>query len=131
MDFVTRTEPQRHMVIALADPRPAFHSRPRRPSWSLSRTLDTSNAGSLLAEFIGTGDVELPVTATAFSSFHSIPVTGGGDVLTKANATVTIQYLYSDRSRALQCHSRDPGSRHEPPRLPVASPRGATPRVKR
>jgi hypothetical protein len=59
---------------------------------SFSRTLTESNAPSLFADFIGTGNVDLPVTAEAFSSIFSNSGNGGGGVLTKARAVVTIQY---------------------------------------
>src|SRR5262249_1210451 len=51
-------------------------------------------APSLFADFIGTGTVGLPVTATAFSSFYSNSGNGGGAVITKANAVVTIEYHF-------------------------------------
>jgi len=64
---------------------------------SYSRTLE-ANAGSLFSDFIGTSTVDLPVTATAFSSFFSSSGNGDGTELTTANATVTIQYLFSSVS---------------------------------
>jgi hypothetical protein len=62
---------------------------------SFSLTLTAANAPSLFSDFIGTGKVDLPVTATAFSSFYSSSGNGGGAVLTTANALVTIQYIYA------------------------------------
>ena len=62
---------------------------------SFSLTLTATDAPSLFSEFIGTGDVNLPVAATAFSSFFSSSGNGGGAVRTVANAAVTIQYSYS------------------------------------
>ncbi len=59
-----------------------------------TRTLGPADSPSLLSEFIGTGLVDLPVTATAFSSFLSESGNGGGAVMTLASATVTIQYNY-------------------------------------
>ncbi len=61
---------------------------------SYSRMLE-ANAGSLFSDFIGTGTVELPVMAMAFSSYFSNSGNGTGTVLTEANATVTIEYLFS------------------------------------
>jgi hypothetical protein len=61
---------------------------------SFSRTLDPTNAGLLFSDFLGTGTVDLRVTATAFSSFFSDSGNGGGAVLTAGQATVTLQYRY-------------------------------------
>jgi hypothetical protein len=58
------------------------------------RTVDSSTPG-LLASFIGPGTISLDVTATAFSSFFSSSGNGTGQITTKANATVTVQYLYT------------------------------------
>jgi hypothetical protein len=62
-----------------------------------TRTLDSSDAPpSLLAEFIGTDiNLDLNVIASAFSSFYSDTGNGSGEILTSANATATIQYLYT------------------------------------
>jgi hypothetical protein len=62
---------------------------------SFSRTLTAQDAPALFADFIGTGNVALPVTATASSSFYSDSGNGGGTVLTKANAIVSIQYDFA------------------------------------
>jgi hypothetical protein len=59
-----------------------------------SRSLTASNAASLFSEFIGTGAFDLPITATAFSSFYSSSGNGSGGVLTRADAIVTIQYEF-------------------------------------
>jgi hypothetical protein len=61
---------------------------------SFSLALTAANAPSLFSEFIGTSQVDLPVTSSAFSSFYSSSGNGGGAVLTKANAIVTAQYSY-------------------------------------
>jgi hypothetical protein len=61
---------------------------------TFSLTLTAADAPSLFSEFIGSGDVNLPVAATAFSSFFSSDGNGGGAVRTTANAAVTIQYSY-------------------------------------
>ena len=68
--------------------------QPNMASPSYSRMLE-ANAGSLFSDFIGTGTVDLPVMATAFSSFDSSSGNGEGTVDTTANATVTLQYLFS------------------------------------
>jgi hypothetical protein len=59
-----------------------------------SRTLDRSTA-ALLAFFVGKGLVDLDVTGTAFSSFYSSSGNGSGTITTQANATLTVQYLYT------------------------------------
>ena len=79
-------------LLPITDP---HYISPTMTQQSYQRTLDTSNASLLLPDFIGTGKVDLPLTATAFSSFFSSSGNGGGGVLTKANATVTIQYAYT------------------------------------
>ena len=61
---------------------------------TFSLTLTAADAPSLFSEFIGLGDVNLPVAATAFSSYFSSSGNGGGAVRTTANAAVTIQYSY-------------------------------------
>jgi hypothetical protein len=61
---------------------------------TFSLTLTAADAPSLYSDFIGMGDVNLPVAATAFSSFYSSSGNGGGAVRTTANAAVTIQYSF-------------------------------------
>jgi hypothetical protein len=61
---------------------------------TFSRSLTASDSASLFSDFIGTGTVDLPVTATAFSSFFSSSGNGGGAVLTEANASVMIDYQF-------------------------------------
>jgi hypothetical protein len=61
------------------------------------RTVDSSTPG-LLASFIGPGTISLDVTAMAFSSFYSSSGNGTGQITTQANATVTVQYLYTPAS---------------------------------
>jgi hypothetical protein len=61
---------------------------------TFSLTLTAADAPSLYSDFIGLGDVNLPVAATAFSSFYSSSGNGGGAVRTTANAAVTIQYSF-------------------------------------
>ncbi len=65
---------------------------------SFSRSLTAADSAALFSDFIGTGMVDLPVTATAFSSFYSSSGNGGGGVITKASATATIQYVYLSAS---------------------------------
>jgi hypothetical protein len=74
---------------------------PSNVQLSLARTLDASNAASLLPEFIGTGLADLPITAVAHSSFYSSSGNGGGMVLTSAGATVTLQYWYIPSAASL------------------------------
>lgn len=94
VDFVQMTKPSGTFSSLLPVTNPNFIP-PTITEQSYSRTLDPANAASLFSDFIGKGTVDLPVTATAFSSFFSDSGNGGGTVLTKANATVTIQYLFS------------------------------------
>jgi hypothetical protein len=68
---------------------------PTVTSQTLSLTLNSALDPSLFSSFIGTGHVDLPITATAFSSFYSSSGNGGGAVLTTANGVVTVQYVYS------------------------------------
>jgi PEP-CTERM motif len=68
---------------------------PNNVGLSVSRTLDASNAGSLFSLFVGTGNVNLPITATDFSSYYSNTGNGGGIVRTTVDATVTLQYQYT------------------------------------
>jgi hypothetical protein len=63
-------------------------------SISLSRTIDGSDA-SLLAQFKGTGHVNLPSLADAYSSFYTSSGNGAGMVLTSAGATLSLQYSYT------------------------------------
>ncbi|MGO9597705.1 MAG: choice-of-anchor E domain-containing protein [Isosphaeraceae bacterium] len=94
VDFVTLTESSG--TWQSQNPYAPNFIPPTVTNLSLSRTLDTSNAPpSLLSEFTGTGKVDLPLTATAFSSFFTDSGNGSGTVLTTANATVTVQYVYS------------------------------------
>jgi hypothetical protein len=94
VDFVQLTESSGTWSSLLPITSPHFIS-PTITQQSYSRTLTDSNAPSLFADFIGTGNVDLPVTAAAFSSFYSSSGNGGGAVLTNANAIVTLQYLYA------------------------------------
>jgi hypothetical protein len=77
--------------LPVTDPR---YIPPDEATLSLARTLDSSN-GSLLSQFLGTGRIELPITAIAYSSFYSSSGNGAGMVLTAADATVTVQYQYT------------------------------------
>jgi len=83
---------------SLLDPSDPNYISPTMTEHSFTRVLDASNAGTLPAQFIGNGRVDLSLTAMAFSSFYSDSGNGGGTVLTRANASVTIQYLYSARA---------------------------------
>lgn len=94
VDFVQLTEKSGTWSSLLPTTNPNFIP-PTVTSATFSRTLTDSNAPSLFSDFIGNGKVDLPVTASAFSSFYSSSGNGGGAVLTKANAIVTIQYIYT------------------------------------
>jgi hypothetical protein len=93
VDFVTLTKPSGTFSSTLPVTDPNFIP-PTMTTASFSQHLDTSNAASLLPDFIGPGTVNLPVQATAFSSFFSDSGNGTGGVTTKANAIVTVQYLF-------------------------------------
>jgi hypothetical protein len=60
------------------------------PTGSLSLT-----SGALFSDFVGTGNILLPVNAEAYSSFLSSNGQGGGGVFTSADAVVTVQYMYA------------------------------------
>jgi hypothetical protein len=93
VDFVEMSEKSGTWSSLLPDTSPNF-IEPTITKQSFSLGLTAANAPSLFSDFIGTGSVDLPVTATAFSSFFSSSGNGGGAVLTKANAVVTVQYSY-------------------------------------
>ncbi len=78
VDVVSMTEPSGTFSSMLPDTNPNFIP-PNNVGLSLSRTLDSSNAASLLSQFVGTGNVDLPITATAFSSFDSSSGNGAGE----------------------------------------------------
>jgi hypothetical protein len=94
VDFVQLTESSGTWSSLLPITDPHFIP-PTVTQQSFSRSLTALDAPSLFSEFIGSGSVSLPVTATAFSSFFSSSGNGGGAVLTKANATVELQYEYA------------------------------------
>jgi hypothetical protein len=94
VDFVQLTETSGKWSSLLPITDPNFIP-PTMTEQSFSRTLTDTNANSLFSDFIGTGIVQLPVSASAFSSFFTSSGNGAGAVLTKAHATVTIQYGYT------------------------------------
>ncbi len=94
VDFVQLTETSGTWSSLLPINDPHFIP-PTMTEQSFSRTLNDSNASSVFSDFIGSGSVSLPITATAFSSFFTSSGNGGGAVLTKANAAVSIQYGYA------------------------------------
>jgi hypothetical protein len=94
VDVVTRTEVSGTWSSYLPDTNPNYIA-PSSVQLSLSRTLDAANAASLLPDFIGTGKIDLPISANAYSSFYSDSGNGGGVVRTSASATVTLQYWYT------------------------------------
>jgi hypothetical protein len=93
VDFVQLTESGGTYSSLLPIASPDF-IQPTVTQQSFSRTVTSSGAPLLFSAFIGTGTVNLPVTATAFSSFYSSSGNGGGAVFTEANAVVTIDYSY-------------------------------------
>jgi hypothetical protein len=93
VDFVELSEKSGTWSSLLPDTSPNF-IEPTITKQSFSLGLTAANAPSLFSEFIGKGQVDLPVDATAFSSFFSSSGNGGGAVLTKANAVVTVQYSF-------------------------------------
>lgn len=94
VDVVSKTEPSGTYSSFLPVTDPNFIP-PSNATLSLTNTLDASNAASMLAQFIGTGTIDMPLTAVADSSFYSSSGNGGGVVLTSASGTVTVQYLYT------------------------------------
>jgi PEP-CTERM motif len=93
VDFVQLTESSGTWSSLFPITNPNFIP-PTMTEQSFSLGLTAANAPSLFSEFIGTGEVDLPVTATAFSSFFTSSGNGGGAVLTAASAVVTVQYSY-------------------------------------
>jgi hypothetical protein len=94
VDFVQKTESSGTWSSMLPITNPNYIP-PTMTQQSYSLTLTNSNAPSLFSDFIGTGNVDLPVTATAFSSFYTSSGNGDGVVLTEANAVVTVQYVFT------------------------------------
>jgi hypothetical protein len=93
VDFVQLTETSGTWSSLLPITDPKFIP-PTISEQTFSRMLTDANAHSIFSDFIGTGRIELPVTATAFSSYFTSSGNGGGAVVTKANAVVTLQYGY-------------------------------------
>jgi hypothetical protein len=94
VDVVTMTESSGTFSSTLPVTDPHFIP-PNNVTLSLSTTLDPSSSSSLFSEFSGTGSVDLPISATAFSSFYSDTGNGSGMVATTASAIVTVQYKYT------------------------------------
>jgi hypothetical protein len=93
VDFVQLTESSGTWSSMLPITSPNYIP-PTITEQTFSLTLTAADAPSLYSDFIGMGDVNLPVAATAFSSFFSSSGNGGGAVRTTANAAVTIQYSF-------------------------------------
>jgi len=88
-------------VRILTEPSGTFTSQsdplllpPEDAKLDLTRTLGPSDT-SLLQQFIGTSDIQLPTNAFAHSSFYSDTGNGFGQVITSASATVKVQYIYT------------------------------------
>jgi hypothetical protein len=96
VDVVSLTEPSGTWSSMLPVTDPHF-TAPSIAKLSLTRTLDASTA-PLLAEFIGTGTINLSDMAVAHSSFYSNSGNGAGLVITSAGATLTIRYQYNTLS---------------------------------
>ena len=94
VDFVQMTESSGAYSSLLPITNPNFIP-PTITQQTFSRTLTVGDSPSLFSEFIGTGTVDLPVSATAFSSYFSSSGNGGGAVMTTANAIVTIQFGFA------------------------------------
>ncbi len=94
VDFVAMTETSGTWSSLLPITNPHFIP-PTETTQSLSLTLTAANNGSLFNDFIGRNVVDLPVLATGDSSFYSSSGNGSGEVLTSANATLSIQFMYS------------------------------------
>jgi hypothetical protein len=91
VDFVEMTETSGKWSSLLPPTDPHFIP-PTITTQTFTRTLTLSNAPSIFPDFIGNGTFDLPVTATAFSSFFSTSGNGGGAVITRASATVSIEF---------------------------------------
>jgi hypothetical protein len=94
VDVVSRTDPASDTWSSTLSATDPHFIPPSNVQLSLSRTLDASNAASLLPQFIGTGTIGMPLTAIADSSFYSSTANGEGLVDTSIGATVTLQYTY-------------------------------------
>jgi hypothetical protein len=94
VDFVKMTETSGTWSSLLPITNPHFIP-PTVTQQTLSLTLTAAGAPSLFSEFVGAGKVGLPVDATANSSFYSSTGNGTGEVLTTANASVQIQYVFT------------------------------------
>ena len=94
VDVVSKTASSGTYSSFLPDTDPHFIP-PSNATLSFTNSLDASSSASLMAQFIGTGSIDMPLTAVAHSSFFSSSGNGGGVVLTSASATVTLQYLYT------------------------------------
>jgi len=94
VDFVQMTESSGK--FSSMDPiNSPYYIPPTVTQQMFSRTLTAADSSSLFSEFIGTGTVDLPVTAAAYSSFYSSSGNGGGAVMTTANASVSIQFGFA------------------------------------
>jgi hypothetical protein len=99
VDAVQRTESSSVTWSSMLPPTDPHFIPPTNLDLTIPRTLDASNSPPLLlAQFIGTGTFDLPITATAFSNMYCDSGNGGGDVITTANASLTIQYRFTPAS---------------------------------
>jgi hypothetical protein len=93
VDFVSLTESSGTYSSMLPTTSPFFIA-PTLTTQTFTRTLTPTD--SLFNQFIGTGKVamDLPIAATAYSSFYSSSGNGGGAVFTDASASVSIQFTF-------------------------------------
>jgi hypothetical protein len=94
VDFVQMTESSGtwSSLVPITDPN---FIPPTLTTQMFTRTLTALDAPALFADFIGAGQVGLPVTADAFSSYFSSTGNGAGAVITTANSVVTVRYAYT------------------------------------
>ena len=93
VDFVQMTESKGTYSSFVPITSPNYVA-PTMTQQTLSRSLTAADSASLFAQFIGTGNFDLPISAYASSSFYSSTGNGGGAVITSAAASVSIKYNF-------------------------------------
>jgi PEP-CTERM motif len=108
VDFVAMTEKSGtwSSLLPVTDP---HYIPPTETTQSLTLTLTAGSNRSLFNDFIGNGVVDLPVMATGDSSFYSSSGNGTGEVLTSADATLSIDYVYTPAT-GIQTLTPEPSS---------------------
>jgi hypothetical protein len=94
VDFVQMTE-RSGMWSSMLPTTDSHFIAPTITQQTLTRTLTLADSPALFSYFLGNGTFDLPISATAFSSFFSSSGNGGGAVITKANASVTIGFVFN------------------------------------